>query len=392
LATDEERTLEYGNKALAVAGEGPSEARAHALNNIGAVKLAIRYPEGTAEVEESFAMSASLGLSHDQIRAAVNIGWSALYYRDLATAETWIERAYALSMEREMPTFEAYAIGARGLIDEMRGRWAEAEANARYVLDNLDQLVTARMVAESLLGRLQARSGHPNAKSHLLEGWELATQAGEIQRTGVAASALAEFVWIGGRLDPGIFPGLHEVLDECLEREPAWRGGDLAFWLYLIGELEAMPEGVAEPYRLAGDGEWEKAASVWEELGIPYYRAVVLAHGDTESKLEALQIFDELDAKPLAARLRSELTEAGVSGVPRGPTQATRDNPFGLTRRQMDVLRHMAKGLTNAEIADLLFVSTRTVDHHVSAILGKLAVSSRAEAVATAEEAGSWDR
>ncbi len=104
-----------------------------------------------------------------------------------------------------------------------------------------------------------------------------------------------------------------------------------------------------------------------------------------------MRIFDELDAKPLAARLRSELTEAGVSGVPRGPTRATRENPFGLTPRQMDVLRHMAEGMTNAEIADRLCLSSRTVDHHVSAILGKLAVTARSEAVALADEAGILD-
>ncbi len=391
LASDEDRTLEYGNKALSVAGEGPSEPRAHALNNIGAVKMVIRYPEGMEELEESFAMAAGLGLSHDQIRAAVNIGWSALYYRDLDAAELWVERAHDLAMRRELPTFEAYAVGARGLLDEMRGRWAGAEANARYVLDHLDQLATARMVAVTLLGRLQARTGHPEAKTHLLEGWELALQADEIQRTGVSAAALAEFVWIGGRLDQGIFPRLHEVLDECLEREPTWRGGELAFWLHLMGEVDVMPEGVAEPYRLAGDGEWEKAASFWEERGIPYDRAVALAHGSNESKLEALRIFDELDAKPLAARLRSELTEAGVSGVPRGPTRATRENPFGLTPRQMDVLRHMAEDMTNAEIADRLFLSSRTVDHHVSAILGKLGAISRSEAVSSASDAGIFD-
>ena len=391
LASDEERTLEYGNKALTVAGEGPSEPRAHALNNIGAVKLVMRYPEGIEEVEESFAMAAGLGLSHDQIRAAVNIGWSALYYRDLATAEAWIDRAYGLSMQRELPTFEAYAVVARGLLDEMRGKWAGAEASARRVLDHLDQLATARMVADILLGRLQARTGHPEAKTHLLEGWELALQAAEIQRTGVAAAALAEFVWIGGRLDQGIFPRLHEVLDECLKREPTWRGGELAFWLHLIGEVDVMPDGVAEPYRLAGEGEWEEAASFWEERGIPYDRAVALAHGNAESKLEALRIFDELDAKPLGARLRSQLTEAGVTGVPRGPTRATRENPFGLTPRQMDVLRHMAEDMTNAEIADRLFLSSRTVDHHVSAILGKLGVTTRAEAVALAGDEGILD-
>ncbi|MGH8912903.1 MAG: LuxR C-terminal-related transcriptional regulator, partial [Acidimicrobiia bacterium] len=392
LASDEDRTLEYGNKALAVAGEGPSEPRAHALNNIGAVKLVIRYPDGMEELEESFAMAAGLGLSHDQIRAAVNIGWSALYFRELDTAELWIERAYDLAMQREMPTFEAYTMVGRGLIDEMRGRFAEAEANARHVLDHLDQLAVAKQVADTLLGRLQTRTGHPEAKPHLLEGWEIALQADEIQRTGVAAAALAEFVWTGGGLDRGLFPRLHEVLDECLAREPAWRGGELAFWLHLIGEVDVMPQGVAEPYRLAGEGEWEKAASFWEERGIPYDRAVALAHGNTESKLEALRIFDDLGATPLAARLRSQLTEEGVAGVPRGPTRATRENPFGLTPRQMDVLRHLAEGMTNSEIADRLFVSNRTVDHHVSAILGKLVADSRSAAVAIAQDAGLLDR
>ena len=91
---------------------------------------------------------------------------------------------------------------------------------------------------------------------------------------------------------------------------------------------------------------------------------------------------------PLSSRLRTELAAAGVSGVPRGPTRATRENPFGLTPRQMDVLRHLAENMTNVEIADRLFVSSRTVDHHVSAILGKLGATTRSEAVALARDAG----
>ncbi|MDP9144956.1 MAG: helix-turn-helix transcriptional regulator, partial [Actinomycetota bacterium] len=387
LASDEERTLVFGEKAIAVAGDGPSLARAHALNNIGSVKLVARYPEGRKELEESYAMSAELGLSHDQIRAAVNLGWSAIYFRDLTTAEVWVDRAYDLAMQREIPAFETYTVAALALIAEMRGAWAEAESRARDVLDNPSGLGTARVVASTLLGRLQARSGEPEAKSHLLDGWELAVRADEIQRKGPSAAALAEYVWIGGELDSGIFPQLREVLRECLERESLWIGGELAFWLYLINEINEIPEGAAEPYLLAGAGEWEKAASFWEQREIPYDRAVALSLGSTAAKVEALSIFDELGATPLASRLRTELVGAGVTGVPRGPTRATRENPFGLTPRQMDVLRHMAEDMTNAEIADRLFVSNRTVDHHVSAILGKLGAGTRSEAVAVATEA-----
>ncbi len=391
LASDEPLTLEYAEKALAAAGEGESRARAHALNNIGAVKMGTRYPQGMEESEAGFAMSADLGYSHEQIRAAVNIGWSALYARDVETAEQWVATAHELALDREIPSFEAYAVAATGLLAEMRGRWADAEANAVFVLENLGELATARMVANTLLGRLRARTGHPQAKGHLLAGWELALQVGEIQRTSPAGVALAEYVWIGGTLDQRVFPRLRDVLSQSIALEPRWRGGELAFWLWMIGELEEVPDEVADPYHLAAEGEWEKAAGFWEERGIPYDRAVALSHGSVDAKIEALSIFDDLGAVPLAARLRSELTEAGVSGVPRGPIRATRENPFGLTPRQMDVLRLVAEGMTNAEIADRLFVSNRTVDHHVSAVLGKLGAGSRSEAASMAEAAALLD-
>jgi DNA-binding CsgD family transcriptional regulator len=213
-----------------------------------------------------------------------------------------------------------------------------------------------------------------------------------VQRTGPTAIALAEYVWIGGKLDETIFPRFREVLADCIQRDSPWIAGELAFWLHLIGEVDQLPDAAPEPYRLSAAGDWRAAASYWEERGIPYDRAVALSFGSNEARLEAVSIFDDLGATAVAARLRAELVEAGIGGVPRGPTKATRENAFGLTPRQMDVLGHLANGLTNAEIADLLFVSTRTVDHHVSAILDKMGVSSRSEAVSVAGEAGLWDR
>ena len=75
----------------------------------------------------------------------------------------------------------------------------------------------------------------------------------------------------------------------------------------------------------------------------------------------------------------------GARGVPRGPRQATRENPAGLTTRELDVLSLLAEGLRNADIAERLVVSTKTVDHHVSAILRKLDVATRGEAAAAAQ-------
>jgi DNA-binding NarL/FixJ family response regulator len=66
----------------------------------------------------------------------------------------------------------------------------------------------------------------------------------------------------------------------------------------------------------------------------------------------------------------------------------TRSNPAGLTDRQVDVLLLVRDGLTNAEIAERLYLSVRTVDHHVAAILDKLEVPSRREAADRAVQLG----
>ena len=94
-----------------------------------------------------------------------------------------------------------------------------------------------------------------------------------------------------------------------------------------------------------------------------------------------------------AGKVRDQvLAQAKARGLtvdqPVNSRQPTREHPAGLTKRQMDVLTLMNDGLSNAEIGERLFISPKTVDHHVSAILGKLEVSSRGEAAAFARDAG----
>ena len=111
---------------------------------------------------------------------------------------------------------------------------------------------------------------------------------------------------------------------------------------------------------------------------------MAVADGDESVQLAELEIFKRLGAASAADRVRQALRAAGAHGVPRGPRPSTQKNPAGLTNRQVEVLGLIANGLSNAEIAERLFISYKTVDHHVSTILAKLEARTRAEAVAVA--------
>jgi DNA-binding NarL/FixJ family response regulator len=72
----------------------------------------------------------------------------------------------------------------------------------------------------------------------------------------------------------------------------------------------------------------------------------------------------------------------GIVAIPRGPRPQTRANPAHLTDRELQVLELLVLGRTNRDIASALYLSPRTVGHHVSAILAKLGIGNRGEAAA----------
>ena len=135
-------------------------------------------------------------------------------------------------------------------------------------------------------------------------------------------------------------------------------------------------------------GKWQEAADAWTALESPYEAALARSDGDEEAQRRGLDELTELGARAASTVVARRLREQGAHGVPRGPRATTLANPAGLTSRESEVLALVAEGLRNAEIAERLVVSRKTVDHHVSAILRKLDVRTRGEAVATAAGRG----
>jgi DNA-binding CsgD family transcriptional regulator len=145
---------------------------------------------------------------------------------------------------------------------------------------------------------------------------------------------------------------------------------------------------VAPPCRASLDGDHHGAARLWHELGCPYDEAMELVDANDETSLrEALAILDRLGAKAVLPVVQRALRSLGVRSVPRGQRAESRRDPWGLTRRERDVLAGLRNGQTNATIAAELVLSERTVEHHVSSVLAKMRAGSRQEAARMADDA-----
>jgi DNA-binding CsgD family transcriptional regulator/tetratricopeptide (TPR) repeat protein len=384
MAGDFAATLELVDRTLEAAGPDVEERIIiRSLNHKGIVAGIANYPDGRASLDEARDRSEAADLWYEESRALVNHAWIAAEFRDLSVASEYAQGSIDSAVRHELPSLESYATALYARVLELEGAWSEAEDLAR---DQLDRSAITQMVALPILGAIEARKGRAVARSTLRQAWEMAGVADEFQRLGPTAIAVAEHAWITGTGDLPV-ADIRRVMEKGLDIGFEWSPGSIALWLWKLGELTQIPEGIAEPYRLVIDGDPMAAAELWAMIGSPYERAIALAHSDQTAQLEALEILDTLEASAVAAKLRKALRDQGVP-VPRGKSRTTRDHAAGLTARQAEVLQLLDEGLSNTEIADRLFVSPRTIEHHVSAILAKLDSNTRAEAVTRAHTDG----
>lgn len=126
----------------------------------------------------------------------------------------------------------------------------------------------------------------------------------------------------------------------------------------------------------------------WKRSGCPYEQALSLFEGNDEDKRNALSIVHTIGADAVYEKLKQEMRSSGIKSIPRGIRKTTQLNPALLTGREMDVLALLQEGIQNKEIAARLYISAKTVDHHISSILFKLDTNSRSKAVTEAVRMG----
>jgi DNA-binding CsgD family transcriptional regulator/tetratricopeptide (TPR) repeat protein len=376
-------------RALEVAAAVGAEERILASRLIlGTIELVTGDPARGVEVlEEVYGQAARLGDSRHMVLSAGMLGSGGGEARLYQVAQSALDRSITVGLQHDEDYSVAYARAWKARIAFEQGRWEEALTYADMVPPGpSESSAISPVTALGAKGRVLVRRGDPQAGEVLFRALAIG-EGCEMQHLWPPLCGLAELAfWEGGTA--GIPHILEWVYGEALASDSPWARGEVGFWMWKAGAIDSPPTGAAEPFALHMSGDYPAAARAWAELGCPYEQALALAETDRPGRLEALSIFDRLGAGPAARWLRSRLRQEGP--VPRGPRPATRNSPLGLTSRQGEVLKLMMEGLNNAEIAARLFISKKTTEHHVSAILARLGVASRAAAIARAA-AGSED-
>lgn len=409
MTPDPSATARHARQAVEIARQhGDADLEVWALSEEGRALVSMgRVDEGMAMLDEAVT-AATAGEARDPLvvgNTCCNMLSACDRAADFARAVQWCQVVDEFTRRYHCPPVFSYCRVIYSGILTATGRWDEAEQELMSALRSVQHRYPQEKVHSlSRLASLCVKRGRVDEAAQLLSGIEthgLAAEASALLHLANGQAALAAAL-LERRIE-SIGDGLPAVPLLALLVVAKLAAGEIdaarsvALRLQAIADRSQRPPIAAVAYLTTARVQaashdtpyaaFEKASSLFDDLGMTFDGAVTrlewaLALVDTHPEIAAEDArlaqatFEHLGARPYADRAASVLRELGAGTRP-GPRV-----PGELTRRERDVLDLLSHGLSNPEIGTRLFISPKTVEHHVSRILSKLGLRNRAEAVA----------
>lgn len=378
-----EESISWGEKAIAIAREiGDEETLSHALNNVGCIYMNIPsfHEKGVGLLQQSLDIALRNEFHEHAARAYSNLASNSIELKKYDFARSMLEEGIKYCEERNLDSSRAIMLSLKSVLLLETGDWKTAGNIADSILKSENYLAAFAIPLITVSATVKMRTGDPEAVPCLLESARQSFETKELQRIIPSLGALLEYEWLTGNI---------LVKQEDLERSKSMieqsiyyvEKNEFAFWLRKARNQKLLLRDIYEGYDLGTVKKAKQAAALWEKIGCPYMQAHALFEGDDDDKRQAIKIVHDLGVTAVYEKMKLEMRKSGIKSIPRGLRKTTQSNTAYLTLRELDVLHLLKDGMQNKEIANRLYISAKTVDHHISSILFKLDVNSRTKAV-----------
>ena len=379
---DTAEIIDWAEKAGKIAEEvNDEEALCQSQIILGTIRMntpSLRI-EGWELIQKGLSTALNHSLQEHAARAYSEMAINGMRLKDYRFVKNILQEGNLYIEEKELDFWKLTMLSVKAKLYFETGRW-------KNTITLIQQLHEAQyrgsfsLSGTVMMGQINMRCGTAGALDMLHSAKEDAYERLDLHMVVYAVTALLEYEWLTGEqvIDNDELVKLATVIDRSIYYMDV---NEYAFWLMKARNQHLRLKTVYDAYNVSNAASVQKASLHWHKLGNPYMHAQVLFEGNEEDKKKAISIVQELEATAVYERMKQEMRSSGIKGIPRGLRKTTRENAALLTGREMDVLALLKDGLQNKEIAAKLFISAKTVDHHISSILFKLDVNSRVKAV-----------
>lgn len=347
-----------------------------------------RHRKGFRRLNACHKVAAANDMHELAARIQIEACDAALHITDLPRADDWARRGNALRDRFDANCWKSALNGRVALICLHRGDLQTAAETAQDALGDLMPPPAFSIHAQVALAVSKGRQHEEDIEPRLSAYLAVAENLGDAKLGALIQAFRIEHALLARGSAAAAATAASATFVDA--QRPAFPNDMGQLWQRRTGFSVAAPlsDNAARPIRLESEEDFERASLAWLEVGYLFEAALArsrIADGDPARALR--HALDEFSAIGATSGVNYVQRLAADRDIPlskrsrkRGPYRGAKSHPLGLTRREVDILKMIVEGAPNRDIATRLSRSLRTIEHHVSNILGKMAMESRVQA------------